>query len=76
MSTLRPQIFFISLLALFSSATYSYGELRLDKIKLPPGFKIEVYAGNVPGARSMTLSPGGILFVGTRDGEVYAVARV
>ena len=73
MSALRPQIFFISLLTLFSSSTYSNGELRLDKIKLQPGFKIEVYAGNVPGARSMTLSPSGILFVGTRNGEVYAV---
>ena len=73
MSALRPQIFFISLLTLFSSSTCSNGDLRLDKIKLPPGFKIEVYAGNVPGARSMTLSPSGILFVGTRNGEVYAV---
>lgn len=73
MSIFRPQIFFISLLTLFSSATCSNGELRLDKIKLPPGFKIEVYAGNVPGARSMTLSPNGTLFVGTRNGEVYAV---
>ena len=73
MSALRPQIFFISLLTLFSSSTCSNGELRLDKIKLPPGFKIEVYTGNVPGARSMTLSPNGTLFVGTRNGEVYAV---
>ena len=73
MSTLRPQIFFISLLTLFSLSTYSNGELWLDKIKLPPGFKIEIYAANVPGARSMTLSPSGILFVGTRNGEVYAV---
>ncbi len=69
----RPQIFFISLLTLFSSSAYSNGELHLDKIKLPPGFKIEVYARNVPGARSMTLSPNDTLFVGTRDGEVYAV---
>ena len=73
MSALRPQIFFISMLTLLSSSTSSNGELRLDKIKLQPGFKIEVYAGNVPGARSMTLSPSGILFVGTRNGEVYAV---
>jgi len=73
MSALRLQIFFISMLTLLSSSTSSNGELRLDKIKLQPGFKIEVYAGNVPGARSMTLSPSGILFVGTRDGEVYAV---
>ena len=43
-------------------------------INLPPGFKIEVYAGNVPGARSMALSKSGILFVGTRgEGKVYAV---
>ena len=73
MSALRLQIFFISMLTLLSSSTSSNGELRLDKIKLQPGFKIEVYAGNVPGARSMTLSPSGILFVGTRNGEVYAV---
>jgi glucose/arabinose dehydrogenase len=33
-----------------------------------------VYANNVQGARSMTLSPKGILFVGTREpGVVYAV---
>ena len=35
-------------------------------IKLPPGFKIEVYGSNVPNARSMVLSPSGVLFVGTR----------
>jgi glucose/arabinose dehydrogenase len=49
----------------------------MGDIKLPPGFKIEVYADNVPGARSMTLSPNGILFVGTRDvGNVYAVLDI
>ena len=43
-------------------------------IKLPPGFKIEVYASNVPNARSMVLSPSGVLFVGTRSaGNVYAL---
>jgi len=43
-------------------------------INLPPGFKIEVYADNVPGARSMALSSSGVLFVGTRgEGKVYAV---
>ena len=42
-------------------------------IKLPSGFKIDVYA-NVPGARSMAMSKSGILFVGTRGaGKVYAV---
>ena len=42
-------------------------------IKLPPGFKIEVYADNVPNARSMVLSPNGILFVGTRNDRFYAI---
>ena len=40
--------------------------LPLEKVKLPPGFEIRLYA-RVPGARSMTLGPTGTLFVGTRD---------
>jgi len=47
---------------------------HLDKIKLPQGFHIEVYADDVPNARQMALSPNGTLFVGTReDGRVFAV---
>lgn len=47
--------------------------LPLDKIKLPAGFKIEVYA-EVENARSLTMSPSGTLFVGNRNGDnVYAV---
>ncbi|MFO8078827.1 MAG: sorbosone dehydrogenase family protein [Armatimonadota bacterium] len=46
----------------------------LDQIELPDGFRIHYYASDVPGARSMTLSPGGILYVGTRrEGNIYAV---
>lgn len=46
----------------------------LDKINLPDGFKIDIYAENVKNARSMCLSPDGTLFVGTRDlGSVYAL---
>ena len=55
-------------------------DLPLQTIKLPPGFKLNLYAANVEGARSMTLSPSGTLFVGTRlggfrtaVGSVYAV---
>jgi glucose/arabinose dehydrogenase len=48
--------------------------LPLDRIKLPAGFRIDVYATGVENARSMALSPGGTLFVGTReDGRVYAI---
>lgn len=50
------------------------GKLPLDKIKLPPGFWIGVFAEGVSNARSLCLSPNGTLFVGTRDaGYVYAL---
>lgn len=49
-------------------------KLPLDRIELPEGFKIEIYAENVVNARSMCLTAGGTLFVGTRDkGNVYAL---
>jgi glucose/arabinose dehydrogenase len=49
-------------------------KMLLSAIQLPPGFKISIFADNVPGARSLALSPSGVLFVGTRQlGRVYAV---
>lgn len=48
--------------------------LPLEKIELPPGFEIAVYADNVPGARSLTLGANGTVYVGTLTaGKVYAV---
>jgi glucose/arabinose dehydrogenase len=48
-------------------------DLPLEKIKLPPGFAIELVA-RVPNAREMALATGGTLFVGsTEAGKVYAV---
>ncbi len=47
--------------------------LPLDKIKLPAGFYIAVYAEGLKGARSMALGANGTLFVGTRDADAYAV---
>lgn len=48
--------------------------LKPGTIKLPEGFIISVYADKLPGARSLTRSPDGTIFVGTRDeGKVYAV---
>ena len=49
--------------------------LPLDKIKLPPGFHVDLYATPVPEARSMALSPSGTVFVGTKDGNVYALTN-
>ncbi|MHB8771968.1 MAG: PQQ-dependent sugar dehydrogenase [Syntrophales bacterium] len=43
-------------------------------ISLPPGFRISLYAADVPGARSLALGAKGTLFVGSRgEGKVYAV---
>jgi glucose/arabinose dehydrogenase len=45
---------------------------NLQKIKLPPGFKIDLYA-IVPDARHMAVGPStGIVFVGTRKTRVWA----
>ncbi|TNE54277.1 MAG: sorbosone dehydrogenase family protein [Bacteroidetes bacterium] len=50
------------------------GGLPLDKIRLPEGFRITVFAEGIKNARSMCLSPDGTLFVGTRnEGSVYAL---
>jgi glucose/arabinose dehydrogenase len=50
------------------------GNQPLDTIRLLPGFSIQYYAENVPGARSLALGPEGIVFVGTREaGKVYAM---
>jgi glucose/arabinose dehydrogenase len=71
---------FLLILFLLSSASCVWAPqlfgagIHLDKIKLPPGFKIALYADSVDGARSMTLGPKGTVFVGTRgEGKVYAI---
>jgi glucose/arabinose dehydrogenase len=55
-------------------AITSYAEtLPLDKVKLPTGFKIEIFA-EVDNARSLAMSPSGTIYVGNRNGDkVYAV---
>src|SRR5687768_14207396 len=43
-------------------------------IQLPAGFRIDVFADDVPNARQMAAGPDGIVFVGSRaEGKVYAV---
>ena len=49
-------------------------ELPLDKLKVPPGFKVEVWTDGVPEARSLALGDKGTLFVSNRlQSNVYAV---
>ena len=49
-------------------------KIPLDKIKLPTGFKAEIWAHGMPGARMMTRGDKGTIFSGTRGiGRVYAI---
>ncbi|HYY60758.1 MAG TPA: PQQ-dependent sugar dehydrogenase, partial [Burkholderiales bacterium] len=49
-------------------------DLPVDKLKVPSGFKVEVWAEGMPGARSMAQGDKGTVFVGTRQlKDVYAV---
>ena len=49
-------------------------KIPLNKIKVPPGFKVELWASGISNARSMTLGSKGTLFVSSRVvGDVYAV---
>ena len=49
-------------------------EIPVNKIKLPPGFKAELWASGISNARTMTWGDKGTLFVGSRvAGNVYAV---
>src|SRR5258708_19731966 len=58
---------------LFTAVPMWAADLPLDKIKLPPGFKIEI-AARVENAREMALGARGTLFVGSMQaGKVYAV---
>src|SRR5436309_13803653 len=46
---------------------------RLDDIRLPPGFRISIYAEGMERSRSLAMGARGTLFVGTTGSNVYAV---
>ena len=49
-------------------------DVQLDKLQLPEGFTIDVWAADVPNARSMALSETGTVFIGNRqENNVYAL---
>jgi glucose/arabinose dehydrogenase len=51
-------------------------KLAADKLKLPKGFNIEVYASGIPDARSLRLGDKGTVFVGNRlQDKVYAITE-
>lgn len=47
-------------------------EIPVQNIKLPPGFKAEIWATGMPGARAMAMADDGKIYIGTRAiGRVY-----
>jgi len=74
---MRVAVFFVSLtLAATAASASSKTDKVIENVRLPTGFKLEVYSDQVPGARSMALGQKGTLFVGTRarGGKVYAIS--
>ena len=66
----------ILLLMMFSSLCFAAKpehEAVLKQLHLPYGFKISIYADDVPNARQMAVSQQGIVYVGSQDGNVYAL---
>ena len=61
-----------TILCLIAPASPGAG-LPLEKIRLPPGFDIAIYAQGLPGARSMARGDQGTLFVGSSGEKVFAV---
>ncbi|GIV45719.1 MAG: sorbosone dehydrogenase [Ignavibacterium sp.] len=62
------------IIIIISISCSSQDENNNSQIKLPPGFRISIYAENIPNARSIELSESGVLFVSTRTaGNVYAL---
>ncbi len=63
----------LALIGIASSVAAQTRTIALDKIVLPPGFKIEVLA-RLDNPRQMTLGPDGIIFAGSgQAGNVYAL---
>ncbi|MBX6425924.1 MAG: PQQ-dependent sugar dehydrogenase [Variibacter sp.] len=51
-------------------------KIQVDKLKVPQGFTVELWASGLNNARSMRLGDKGTVFVGTRlVGNVYAVVE-
>ena len=49
-------------------------DIPVNKLQVPPGFKVDVWAHGIPGSRMMARGDKGTVFVGTRTiGRVYAV---
>jgi len=71
---------FIQIFSIFLLTTYQVyaannkNQQVLAQLHLPIGFKISIFADNLPNARSLAVAENGLVFVGTRQqGAVYAI---
>lgn len=49
-------------------------DIPIDKLKLPPGFKVEIWSTGTPGIRAMSRGDSGKIYAGTRPlGRVYEI---
>lgn len=62
----------LMLAAIFTMVATAAG-VPVDRIRVPPGFSVDV-AAMVPNARAMTWGAKGTLFVGSNNGNVWAVS--
>lgn len=76
------KFFFIILFILISGLSYAEAsksqqtpDLPLEKIKLPPGFSIQVWA-TIPDAKSLAIGKQGTVFVSSKaTGSIYAISQ-
>ena len=69
-----PVLFSAAALGLVVGCSAQAPQDSLELITMPDGFRISIYAQDVPNARSLDLTENGTLFIGTRnEGNVYAV---
>lgn len=70
------KIIFMAALAFFVLPACDSQALPMSTIELPPGFAIELYADDLPDARSLALGSSGTVFVSTRTrGHIYALSK-
>jgi glucose/arabinose dehydrogenase len=74
---MRNRAIFGILTPLLLICTFQYSRAQqLDGVQLREGFRISLFAGNIPNARSMTRGSDGTIFVGTLNrggGRVFAL---
>lgn len=72
-SLIKAAVFVQALAVMLPACAKAPPQHLLERIELPPGYRISVYA-EVPGARQLAVGDAlGVVFVGTRNDTVYAV---